>query len=100
MLSIGARLLADGGFRGLATWLRTPVTRPANGQLTAAELRLNQRIARTRYVVENTHRELKSRFRFIGGYVRIGDPAYVCRIVKACAALYNFALEMEAEELF
>ena len=44
---------------------------------------------RTRCVVERGIGQWKRRFHVLHGEIRVKSPAYVCRIIEACALLHN-----------
>ncbi|KAM9320388.1 putative nuclease HARBI1 [Gastrophryne carolinensis] len=83
-------LLGDSAYP-LLPWLMTPILRPQ----TPAHAAYNQAHAKTRAVVEQAIGLLKTRFRCLDhtvGALRY-QPEKVIKIIVACMALHNFAIQ-------
>ncbi|KAJ8346132.1 hypothetical protein SKAU_G00303250 [Synaphobranchus kaupii] len=76
-------LLGDSGYP-CRPWLMTPFINPAN----PAQETYNSALTHTRSIVERTIGQLKRRFHSLHSELRV-EPPRACRIILACAVLFN-----------
>ncbi len=87
-------LIGDSGYAG-SHWLLTPLLNPQG----PSENRYNCAQKVTRSVIERTFGRWKRKFSVLHNEIRM-DPLKVCRIIGACAVLYNIAVDRkEVEDL-
>lgn len=79
-------LLGDSGY-ACKPYLMTPYLRPSTRQ----QERYNSAQSRTRSVIERTFGRWKRRFHLLHSEIRL-TPDRVCKVIVACAILFNFAI--------
>ncbi|KAJ8041953.1 Protein ALP1-like [Holothuria leucospilota] len=81
-------LIGDSGYP-LKPWMMTPFATPQ----TPAKVGYNRAHPRTRVFIEQVNGQLKMKFPCLIAGLRV-SPKQACRIIVACAVLFNLAKEM------